>query len=97
MSQFIQKPVTSDNLRPNLSIFFVFSVFPTYELLILVVLYHLETKLSSFSTMAVMCEALLMYPRTYDLFHVDGLFTSQRCEMTYVMLEMDRILRPNGY
>ncbi|CAN6830257.1 unnamed protein product [Brassica oleracea] len=47
--------------------------------------------------MDVMCEALSTYPRTYDLFHVDGLFTSQRCEMKYVMLEMDRILHPNGY
>ncbi|CDY61681.1 BnaC01g40980D [Brassica napus] len=45
------------------------------------------------------CEAFSTYPRTYDLLHVDGLFTSenQRCEMKYVMLEMDRILRPNGY
>jgi len=45
------------------------------------------------------CEAFSTYPRTYDLLHVDGLFTSesQRCEMKYVMLEMDRILRPSGY
>nr|VDD48895.1 unnamed protein product [Brassica oleracea] len=45
------------------------------------------------------CEAFSTYPRTYDLLHVDGLFTSenQRCEMKYVMLEMDRILRPNAY
>ncbi|KAK1417820.1 hypothetical protein QVD17_26954 [Tagetes erecta] len=45
------------------------------------------------------CEAFSTYPRTYDLLHVDGLFTteSHRCEMKYVLLEMDRILRPNGY
>ncbi|XP_073042762.1 probable methyltransferase PMT20 isoform X1 [Primulina eburnea] len=45
------------------------------------------------------CEAFSTYPRTYDLLHLDGLFTaeSQRCEMKYVLLEMDRILRPNGY
>ncbi|KAG7621039.1 S-adenosyl-L-methionine-dependent methyltransferase [Arabidopsis suecica] len=45
------------------------------------------------------CEAFSTYPRTYDLLHVDGLFTSesQRCDMKYVMLEMDRILRPSGY
>ncbi|XP_073129871.1 probable methyltransferase PMT21 [Henckelia pumila] len=45
------------------------------------------------------CEAFSTYPRTYDLLHLDGLFTteSHRCEMKYVMLEMDRILRPNGY
>ncbi|XP_028756176.1 probable methyltransferase PMT21 [Neltuma alba] len=45
------------------------------------------------------CEAFSTYPRTYDLLHLDGLFTaeSHRCEMKYVMLEMDRILRPKGY
>ncbi|CAH9086229.1 unnamed protein product [Cuscuta epithymum] len=45
------------------------------------------------------CEAFSTYPRTYDLLHVDGLFTaeSHRCEMKYVLLEMDRILRPKGY
>ncbi|XP_047973022.1 probable methyltransferase PMT20 [Salvia hispanica] len=45
------------------------------------------------------CEAFSTYPRTYDLLHLDGLFTaeSQRCEMKYVLLEMDRILRPNGF
>ncbi|CAN8290451.1 unnamed protein product [Cochlearia groenlandica] len=45
------------------------------------------------------CEAFSTYPRTYDLLHLDSLFTfeSQRCEMKYVLLEMDRILRPGGY
>ncbi|XP_052171181.1 probable methyltransferase PMT20 [Diospyros lotus] len=45
------------------------------------------------------CEAFSTYPRTYDLLHLDGLFTaeSHRCEMKYVLLEMDRILRLNGY
>ncbi|XP_047325726.1 probable methyltransferase PMT21 [Impatiens glandulifera] len=45
------------------------------------------------------CEAFSTYPRTYDLLHLDGLFTAEnhRCEMKYVLLEMDRILRPNGY
>ncbi|KAL6005852.1 putative methyltransferase PMT21 [Asimina triloba] len=45
------------------------------------------------------CEAFSTYPRTYDLLHLDGLFTdeSHRCDMKYVLLEMDRILRPEGY
>ncbi|KAI4367959.1 hypothetical protein MLD38_016580 [Melastoma candidum] len=45
------------------------------------------------------CEAFSTYPRTYDLLHLDGLFTteSHRCEMKYVLLEMDRILRPTGH
>ncbi|KAJ6342083.1 hypothetical protein OIU78_010093 [Salix suchowensis] len=46
-----------------------------------------------------LCEAFSTYPRTYDLLHLDGLFTaeSQRCDMKNVLLEMDRILRPTGY
>ncbi|XP_078437604.1 S-adenosyl-L-methionine-dependent methyltransferases superfamily protein [Wolffia australiana] len=45
------------------------------------------------------CEAFSSYPRTYDLLHVDGLFTaeSHRCEMKHVLLEMDRLLRPQGH
>ncbi|XP_017700574.1 probable methyltransferase PMT21 isoform X1 [Phoenix dactylifera] len=46
------------------------------------------------------CQAFSTYPRTYDLLHLDGFFTAEshsRCEMKYVLLEMDRILRPNGY
>ncbi|XP_057518863.1 probable methyltransferase PMT21 [Amaranthus tricolor] len=45
------------------------------------------------------CEPFSTYPRTYDFLHADGLFTaeSHRCDMKYVLLEMDRILRPNGY
>lgn len=45
------------------------------------------------------CEAFSTYPRTFDLLHLDGLFTaeSHRCEMKFVLLEMDRMLRPNGY
>ncbi|XP_057825609.2 probable methyltransferase PMT20 [Cryptomeria japonica] len=45
------------------------------------------------------CEAFSTYPRTYDLLHLDGLFTAEghRCEMKFVLLEMDRMLRPNGF
>ncbi|PPR82088.1 hypothetical protein GOBAR_AA38628 [Gossypium barbadense] len=45
------------------------------------------------------CEAFSTYPRTYDLLHLDGLFAaeSHRCHMKYVLLEMDRILRPEGH
>ncbi|KHN11837.1 Putative methyltransferase PMT20 [Glycine soja] len=45
------------------------------------------------------CEAFSTYPRTYDLLHLDGLFSaeSHRCEMKHVLLEMDRILRPAGH
>ncbi|KAG7017073.1 putative methyltransferase PMT18, partial [Cucurbita argyrosperma subsp. argyrosperma] len=44
------------------------------------------------------CEAFSTYPRTYDLIHADGIFSiyQDRCDITYILLEMDRILRPEG-
>ncbi|EPS68701.1 hypothetical protein M569_06064, partial [Genlisea aurea] len=44
------------------------------------------------------CEAMSTYPRTYDLIHADSVFSlyKNRCEMEDIMLEMDRILRPEG-
>ncbi|KAJ3672538.1 hypothetical protein LUZ60_007259 [Juncus effusus] len=44
------------------------------------------------------CEAFSTYPRTYDLLHADNLFTlyEKRCDITNILLEMDRILRPEG-
>ncbi|XP_048540544.1 probable methyltransferase PMT17 [Triticum urartu] len=44
------------------------------------------------------CEAFSTYPRTYDLIHADKVFSfyQDRCDITYILLEMDRILRPEG-
>ncbi|KAL0923696.1 hypothetical protein M5K25_007763 [Dendrobium thyrsiflorum] len=44
------------------------------------------------------CEAFSTYPRTYDFIHADGVFSTYqgRCDITYILLEMDRILRPEG-
>ncbi|KAJ1693528.1 hypothetical protein LUZ63_010226 [Rhynchospora breviuscula] len=44
------------------------------------------------------CEAFSTYPRTYDLIHGSGLFSlyQHKCEMEDILLEMDRILRPEG-
>ncbi|XP_050221191.1 probable methyltransferase PMT15 [Mercurialis annua] len=44
------------------------------------------------------CEAMSTYPRTYDLIHADSVFSlyQGRCEMEDILLEMDRILRPEG-
>lgn len=44
------------------------------------------------------CEAMSTYPRTYDLIHADLIFTlyKNKCEMEDILLEMDRILRPEG-
>ncbi|CAM8933607.1 unnamed protein product [Rhodiola kirilowii] len=44
------------------------------------------------------CEAMSTYPRTYDLIHADSIFSlyNGRCEMDDILLEMDRILRPEG-
>ncbi|XP_047341571.1 probable methyltransferase PMT11 [Impatiens glandulifera] len=44
------------------------------------------------------CEPFDTYPRTYDLLHAAGLFSKERkrCNISNIMLEMDRILRPGG-
>ncbi|KAL8142684.1 hypothetical protein V2J09_015716 [Rumex salicifolius] len=44
------------------------------------------------------CEAFSTYPRTYDLIHAGNVFSfyQDRCDMKYILLEMDRILRPEG-
>ncbi|MCL7032118.1 hypothetical protein MKW94_001851 [Papaver nudicaule] len=44
------------------------------------------------------CEAMSSYPRTYDLIHADSILTlyKNRCEMEDILLEMDRLLRPEG-
>ncbi|KAH9604078.1 hypothetical protein KSS87_010418 [Heliosperma pusillum] len=44
------------------------------------------------------CEAMSTYPRTYDLIHADSVFSlyEGRCKMKDILLEMDRILRPQG-
>ncbi|XP_021757266.1 probable methyltransferase PMT11 [Chenopodium quinoa] len=45
------------------------------------------------------CEPFDTYPRTYDLLHASGLFAIERkrCNVSSIMLEMDRILRPGGH
>lgn len=44
------------------------------------------------------CEAFSTYPRTYDLIHASGVFSmyQDRCDIVDILLEMDRILRPEG-
>ncbi|XP_078428166.1 putative methyltransferase PMT12 [Wolffia australiana] len=44
------------------------------------------------------CEAFDTYPRSYDLLLASGLFFKEqkRCNITIILLEMDRILRPGG-
>ncbi|XP_047977940.1 probable methyltransferase PMT10 [Salvia hispanica] len=44
------------------------------------------------------CEPFDTYPRTYDLLNAAGLFSveQKRCNVRNIMLEMDRILRPDG-
>ncbi|KAL3575238.1 hypothetical protein D5086_023339 [Populus alba] len=44
------------------------------------------------------CEAFSTYPRTYDLIHANGVFSlyKDKCNMEDILLEMDRILRPEG-
>ncbi|PKI57181.1 probable methyltransferase PMT14 [Punica granatum] len=44
------------------------------------------------------CEGFSTYPRTYDLIHANGLFSlyKDKCKFEDILLEMDRILRPEG-
>ncbi|KAM7484359.1 hypothetical protein LguiA_000368 [Lonicera macranthoides] len=44
------------------------------------------------------CEAFSTYPRTYDLIHANGVFSlyKDRCDFEDILVEMDRILRPEG-
>ncbi|GMH16853.1 hypothetical protein Nepgr_018694 [Nepenthes gracilis] len=44
------------------------------------------------------CEAFSTYPRTYDLIHAYGVFSLyiNKCNAEDILLEMDRILRPEG-
>lgn len=44
------------------------------------------------------CEAFSTYPRTYDLIHASGVFSlyENKCDLEDILLEMDRILRPEG-
>ncbi|KAJ4823828.1 hypothetical protein Tsubulata_035534 [Turnera subulata] len=46
------------------------------------------------------CEPFDTYPRTYDLLHAAGLFSAEKkrkkCNISQIMLEMDRMLRHGG-
>ncbi|XP_057436614.1 probable methyltransferase PMT19 isoform X2 [Lotus japonicus] len=44
------------------------------------------------------CEPFSTYPRTYDLIHASGIFSMymDKCDITSILLEMHRILRPGG-
>ncbi|KAK3043700.1 hypothetical protein RJ639_000116 [Escallonia herrerae] len=46
----------------------------------------------------VLCEPFDTYPRTYDLLNAASLFSveQRRCNISTIILEMDRILRPGG-
>uniref|UniRef100_A0A0D9YYD7 Methyltransferase n=1 Tax=Oryza glumipatula TaxID=40148 RepID=A0A0D9YYD7_9ORYZ len=48
------------------------------------------------------CEAFPTYPRTYDMVHADGFLSLEkhqkhRCSTLDILLEVDRILRPEGW
>ncbi|XP_056851491.1 probable methyltransferase PMT5 isoform X2 [Raphanus sativus] len=46
------------------------------------------------------CEPFPTYPRTYDMLHANEILTllsSERCSLMDLFLEMDRILRPEGW
>ncbi|GKV41600.1 hypothetical protein SLEP1_g49107 [Rubroshorea leprosula] len=48
------------------------------------------------------CEPFSTYPRTYDLLHANHLFSHYKtngegCKLEDIMLEMDRVIRPQGF
>lgn len=46
------------------------------------------------------CEAFSTYPRTYDLLHAWKVFSeieARGCSLEDLLIEMDRILRPDGF
>lgn len=48
------------------------------------------------------CEPFSTYPRSYDLLHANHLFSHYKnrgegCQMEDIMLEMDRLIRPQGF
>ncbi|GLT63168.1 hypothetical protein SLA2020_357490 [Shorea laevis] len=48
------------------------------------------------------CEPFSTYPRTYDLLHASHLFSHYKtngegCKLEDIMLEMDRVIRPQGF
>ncbi|XP_042498779.1 probable methyltransferase PMT5 [Macadamia integrifolia] len=45
------------------------------------------------------CEPFPTYPRTYDMLHANGLLSQvlKECDLSNLLLEMDRILRPEGW
>ncbi|KAJ8774695.1 hypothetical protein K2173_017141 [Erythroxylum novogranatense] len=46
------------------------------------------------------CEPFPTYPRTYDMLHANGLLSHlsfEKCRMVDLIVEMDRILRPEGW
>ncbi|CAI5959690.1 unnamed protein product [Closterium sp. NIES-65] len=45
------------------------------------------------------CESFNSYPRSYDFLHADHTVSQEvgRCDITSVLLEMDRLLRPEGW
>ncbi|CAM6019141.1 unnamed protein product [Sphagnum balticum] len=43
------------------------------------------------------CEPHSTYPRSYDLMHADHLFSTLKCNLENLVLEIDRILRPEGW
>ncbi|KAG1347811.1 hypothetical protein COCNU_06G016400 [Cocos nucifera] len=58
-------------------------------------------KTADFNCYASRCEPFPTYPRTYDLLHATGLLshylTLEKCGLSALLLEMDRILRPEGW
>ncbi|CAN1338267.1 Probable methyltransferase PMT7 [Linum perenne] len=62
----------------------------------------MKNTLSAIYDRGIRCEAFSTYPRTYDLLHANRLFSHYKnhgegCRVEDMILEMDRMLRPQGF
>lgn len=73
--------------------------FPDFDPFSLEGIENFSTKSKTFVLCGRRCEPFSTYPRTYDLLHADSLLSHYQihgggCLLEDIMLEMDRIIRP---
>lgn len=65
-----------------------------------ILLYHKLNQWPIFLGVWCRCEAFSTYPRTYDLLHAWEVFSEieeRGCSLEDLLIEMDRMLRPEGF
>ncbi|MFQ6619965.1 hypothetical protein Gotur_000611 [Gossypium turneri] len=90
-------PVEADQLN-TLGVIYERGLIGTYQNWYFPFLSLPSTKFNDSLVFLDRCEAMSTYPRTYDFIHADSIFSlyKDRCDMEDILLEMDRVLRPEG-